>query len=280
MLYGTDVLQEQFSSEIKLAYQSEQARFESLVTLKDVPYGHTTKFNKSSAAGEMQAKGHFGDMPLLGGGLSRVTCTLEDYFGGEKLSPEDMQNTTADGKLVVTVNINAARERKKDSIILDALEDATNVIANNNTGLTTAKRDEIWETHQSNLIFENGELPVNMVGPKQWQQLMAFDNFINSDYVGPNELKWMESRALQGRMYNDMIWVCNPKLRTDSDDFRRCYSFVKSAVGFASSSAMTDQKLGFNEEKNYYWYWAGMRAGAVIIDNTGLIEFVCDETPD
>ena len=54
MLYGKDVLQEQFNSEIKLYYQAEQARLESLVTLKDVPYGHTTKFNLSSSSGELQ----------------------------------------------------------------------------------------------------------------------------------------------------------------------------------------------------------------------------------
>lgn len=273
----TSVVEERFAAEVKLAYQRSMSKFESLVTVRPVDNASTTYFNVSSAGGEAQQKGAFGEIPDIGGGVSRVTCNLATYYAKAELPYEDIENTTVDGNLIMTTNVASAIERKKDDLIKTALDAATQTIAHGSTGLTRDKIDEIWQTHADNLIFENNEIPVNMIGTKQWQRLMELDEFSDADKIGYADLPYLQTKAIPGRLWYDMIWISNPKLDVSSN-IRKCFSFVKSCVGMGVSSSVNKTVLEENNLKDTVLHWAKFKAGAVIIDPLGVIEFSCDES--
>lgn len=277
-MYLTNNIEERFQSEVKLAYQQEMSRLEKYVTLKQVENADTTYFNTSTAGGEMQKKGKFGNIPKIGGGTDRVKCELETFYGKEDVPSEDVENTTMDGMLVISTNVNAARERKKDSIIKTALAASTNTYDTDGAaGLTTDKVDYIWQTHFDNLIFENGEVPVNLVSSKQWNELAAIESFNDADKVGSEDLPLIRSKAQSGRFWRDMIWVANPNLAI-SNDVRTCFSFVPSSVGVAMSNSVLKSVVKYDEDTDSYIYWAKIKLGGCMIDSTGCIKFGCDES--
>ena len=271
----TSVVEERFSSEVKLAYQRSISKFESLVTLRNVENAEKTYFNKSTAGGEAQKKGIFGEIPDIGGGVGRVECNLATFYAKNEIAAEDIENTSIDENLIMTTNVASAIERNKDTLIKTALAASTNEIAHGDTGLTIDKVNEIWQKHSDNLIFEYGEIPINMVSTKQWQELMALEQFNDADKIGPADLPYLQTKAIPGRLWYDMIWMTDPKLNVASE-IRTCFSFVKSCVGMGVSNVQKTV-LEENNLKDSVLHWVKYKAGAVIIDDTGVIKVGCSE---
>ena len=272
------VVEERFSSEVKDAYQRSNSKFESLVTVRPIDAGDSTFFNKSVQGGEAQEKAIFGEIPDIGGGVGRVKCELATYYAKAEIDEQDAARTTVDGKLIMTKNVMAAIERKKDRLVLTALSAATQSIAAGGTGMTKAKVEEIWETFSDNLVFENGETPIVMIGTKQFTELMNIDEFNDADKVGMENLPYLDTKSERGRLWYDMIFIKNPKLDVDGSNVRSCYAFVPSAVGMAVSTNVLKTVVEADNKKDTVYHWSKYKAGSVIIDDMGVIKVLCDET--
>jgi hypothetical protein len=272
----TPAIEERFSSEVKKAYQVSKSKFESLVTVRPVDAGDTTYFNKAIAGGEAQAKAVFGKIPDIGGGIGRVKCELTDFYAKAEIDNQDVSKTTVNGTLIMSDNVKAAIERKKDRVILTAMSAASQEIAHNSEGMTIDKVEEIWQTFSDNLLFENGEYPIVMVGTKQFQDLMNIDSFSKAETVGYQDMPYLETKAVSGRKWYDMTFIVNPKL-DKTGDIRTCYAFVPSAVGLAMTPSVTKSVAFEDNDTDTVKHWAKFKAGAIIIDDLGIIKIGCSE---
>jgi hypothetical protein len=269
------LVEETFSSEIKLAYQQEESNFKNLVTLRPGVIGDTTYFNRSQAGTEAGQKSRFGKIPRNGGSLDRVACTLETYFAGDEIDEQEISDTSANGMLVITTNAMASMNQKVDSLIKTAMDTTTNEIATASAGMTIDKVKEIWKKFQDAYVFKRKETPIVMVGSDQWNDLMAIDTFVRSDYIGSQHLPWLFSGAEQGKLYYDMIFKVDPSLPV-SGSTRKCFAFVKSSVGLATSGINKTRVL--ETEDDTILYYARQKLGACLIDSVGCIEVQCTES--
>lgn len=266
------LVEEQFQSEIKLAYQKRDSLYADLVTVKPVPVGDKTYFNRSHAGTPAGQKARFGKIPRNGGSLDRVPCDLETYYAGDEIDEQEVSSTSANGMLVITDNAMASMNQRVDELILDAINTSTQTVATAATvGMTLDVCMAIWEHFQKNHVFKNKELPIVNVGAKQWNQLMKLEQFYKSNMVTDRDLPYLFSRAESGRFWMDMVWRVDPDLPAGTSGTTKCNAFVKSCVGLALGGV--DKVRVRETDDDTILYYMRRKLGATLIDETGALSF-------
>lgn len=267
------LVEEQFQSEIKLCYQKRDSLYADLVTVRPVPVGDRTYFNRSHAGTPAGQKARFGKIPRNGGSLDRVPCDLETYYAGDEIDEQEVSSTSANGMLVITDNAMASMNTRVDDLILTAINSSTQTVADSSSSiftLDTAKA--IWNHFQSNHVFRNREMPIINVGVNQWNQLMDIKQFYHADAITANDLPYLFTKAETGRFWMDMVWRVDPDLPAGTvDGTTKCNAFVKSCVGLALGGV--DKVRVRETDDDTILYYMRRKLGAVLIDETGALTF-------
>ena len=267
------LVEEQFSSEIKLCYQKRDSLYADLVTVRPVPVGDKTYFNRSHAGTPAGQKARFGKVPRNGGSLDRVACDLATYYAADEIDEQEVSSTSANGMLVITDNAVASMNQRVDELILNAINTSTQTITAAATdGMTIDVCEAIWNHFQQNHVFKNKELPIINLGVKQWNQLMKLEQFYKATSVTYNDLPFLFSRAESGRFWMDMVWRVDPDLPAGSTEgTTKCNAFVKSCVGLALGGI--DKVRVRETDDDTILYYMRRKLGAVLIDETGALSF-------
>ncbi len=267
------LVEEQFSSEIKLAYQKRDSIYSQLVTTRPVPVGDTTYFNRSQAGTPAGKKARFGKVPRNGGSLDRVKCELETYYAGDEIDEQEVSSTSANGMLVITDNAVASMNRRVDSMILDSINSTTTKIEGSEANVFTLETaQEIWNHFQKNHVFKNKELPIVNVGVHQWDALMKLEQFYKSNAITEKDLPYLFTRAESGRFWMDMVWRVDPDLGAgDSEGTTKCNAFVQSSIGLALGGV--DKTRVIETPDDTILYYMRRKLGSVLIDPVGCIAF-------
>lgn len=267
------LVEEQFQSEIKLCYQKRDSLYADLVTVRPVPVGDRTYFNRSHAGTPAGQKARFGKIPRNGGSLDRVPCDLETYYAGDEIDEQEVSSTSANGMLVITDNAMASMNTRVDDLILNAINSSTQTVTGSESDiftLDTAKA--IWNHFQSNHVFRNKEMPIINVGVHQWNQLMDIKQFYHADAITMNDLPYLFTKAETGRFWMDMVWRVDPDLpEGDSLGTTKCNAFVKSCIGLALGGV--DKVRVRETDDDTILYYMRRKLGSVLIDDTGALTF-------
>lgn len=268
-----NVVEEQFSSEVKLAYQKRDAIYSQLVTTRPVPVGDTTYFNRSQSGTPAGKKARFGKVPRNGGSLDRVKCELETFYAGDEIDEQEVSSTSVNGMLVITDNAIASMNRKVDEMILDSINSTTSTVTVPTVGFTEiGLAQDIWGHFQSNHVFKNKELPIVNVGVNQWNQLMQNKQFYHADIIGMNDLPYIFSRAETGRFFMDMVWRVDPDLpEGTTTGTTKCNAFVQSSIGLALGGV--DKTRVIETDDDTILYYMRRKLGSVLIDPIGCLAF-------
>lgn len=270
------LVEEQFSSEVKLCYQKRDPLYANLVTVRPVPVGDKTWFNRSHAGNPAGQKARFGKIPRNGGSLDRVPCDLETYYAADEIDEQEVSSTSADGMLVITDNAVASMNQKIDGTILDAINTSTQTVAAAETdGMTLDVAKAIWKHFVNNHVFDNKEMPIVTVGPEQWDKLMSIEQFYKSTSITSNDLPYLFTKAQTGRFWMDMVWRVDSGLpQTGSGTtYTTINAFVKSCVGLALGGV---DKVRLREtDEDTILYYIRRKFGAVLIDETGALSIKC-----
>lgn len=267
------LVEEQFQSEIKLCYQKRDSLYADLVTVRPVPVGDRTYFNRSHAGTPAGQKARFGKIPRNGGSLDRVACDLETYYAGDEIDEQEVSSTSANGMLVITDNAIASMNTRVDDLILGAINSSTQTVTGSEQSiftLDTAKA--IWNHFQANHVFRNNEMPIINVGVNQWNQLMDIKQFYHADAITSNDLPYLFTKAQTGRFWMDMVWRVDPDLpEGDTSNTTKCNAFVKSCIGLALGGV--DKVRVRETDDDTILYYMRRKLGSVLIDDTGALTF-------
>ena len=143
-------------------------------------------------------------------------------------------------------------------------------------GLTKSKVLEAFETFGEEDVPDDGQR-FAIVGWKQWSDLLNLEEFVNSDYIGKENLPF--ASITQAKEWLGTIWMPHSGLPVDGDDIRSCYFYHKTAIGHAAATdVQTD--VSWHGDRAAHFVNNMMSQGAGLIDEAGIIEIKCDETPD
>lgn len=263
----------QFEREVHEAYQRMGSKLRMTVRTIDNVEGASTVFQKVGK-GTASTKSTHGMVPVMNLDHSNVEVTLQDFYAGDWVDRLDELKTNTDERQIIANAGAYALGRKSDEMIINALNSANKVIADNNEGLSKAKVLEAFETLGATDVPDDGQRYA-VIGWKQWSDLLAIEEFSSADYVGADELPW---RGTQAKRWLGTLWVPHSGLPVDGSGVRNCFWYHRTAVGHAVG-ADVETDITWHGDRASHFVNNMMSQGSTLVDNDGVVVMACDENP-
>jgi hypothetical protein len=266
----------QFEREVHESYQRQGSKLRNTVRTISEVNGSTAVFQKVGK-GTASTKSTHGMVPVMNLSHSAVECTLQDYYAGDWVDRLQELRINIDERQVIANAGAYALGRKTDELIITALSGVSGgqEISDANTGMTLPKVMTAFEKLGAADVPDDGERYA-IVGWKQWSELLQIDEFSSSDYVGADDLPF---NGTQAKRWLGTLWVPHSGLPKDGNDIRSCFWYHRTALGHAAGSdVQTD--ITWHGDRAAHFVNNMMSQGAARIDDTGIVEILCDETPD
>ena len=260
----------QFEREVHGAFQRQGSKLRPTVRIKTGVIGSSTIFQKVGK-GAAATKARHGMVPVMNVDFAAVEAPLVDYYAGEWVDRLDEIKTNMDERAVLANAGAYALGRKTDELIIAALNAASQVAGDVDTGLTKAKVLEAFETLGGNDVPDDGQR-FAVIGWKQWSDLLELPEFANSEFVGDEQLPWKGSQA---KNWLGTLWVPHSGLPV-ADQVRTCFWYHRSAVGHAIGQEVTTD-ITWHGDRAAHFVANSMSQGAVLVDPLGVVKLPCLE---
>lgn len=260
----------QYVEMVHQAYQGRGSKLRHTVRLQEGVEGSKCVFQKvgKGAAGK---KTRHGNVPLMNLNHSNVSCTLSDWYAAEYVDKLDELKDKHDEKQVAADAGAWALGRKIDELIIAKLDGATNIVAENTSGLTKDKILQAFGTMNANDVPDDGHR-FAVVGPHQWNELLNIQEFKSSDYAG-EQYPWL--KGTESRTWLGITWMFHTGLPLEAG-MRKCYVYHRNAAGLAEGQKV-QAFVDWVPEKAAHLVDHMLSAGACLIDPDGVVEIQCDD---
>lgn len=261
----SDSFVSQFESEVHMTYQRMGSKCGNTVRRKMNVKGKDTTFQKIGK-GLASQKSRHGVVPTMSLDHTPVTCTLADYFAADYVDNLDELKIEHDERGAVAMSAAWALGRKTDDLLFTAMDGTTNTDATA-AGLTTARIDTVFAYFGENDVPDDGQR-MWVVSPDAWIDLMAIDTFVNSDYIGYDDLPY--KGGMVAKRYRGFMFYGHSGLPV-SGAVRKTFAYHYSSAGIASGLEVRTE-INYVPERVSHLINAMMSQGAVLIDDTGCYE--------
>ena len=272
---SSPISKRQYREEWVVAFQRGETYLKHGVTKEQQISGNQAVFAIQAEAPAMVSRGVNGLIPSRNRIDTQVTINLKErhtketrtsfnIFTAQSDIREAMQNAGA---------LTAAREI--DDEIITALQTATNDF-NSGTAITTTAGTmaQIKANLLNNDVYAN-DMITFLHTPMSWERLLLVEQFSNADYV---DVKPLMGDAEAPKKWNGAIHVLHTGLPGAGTADAKCYAFGKAAVGHSINQGEIRTAVGYDEEDDYSYARHTIFHGAVILQQSGVIEWTHDDT--
>ena len=265
----------QFEAEVHMAYQRMGSKLKNLVRTVNGVNGNTVKFQKV-AKGAANTKARHAEVVAMDLSHSNVSATLTDYYAADYVDKLDELKVNIDERQIVAQSAAYALGRKTDSVLTEIMNGAT-TLANNSsgtgTGMNLGKSTAMMELFNTNDVPDDNQR-YWVVGPKQWYDLLALDQFSRVEYVGEGELPY--AGGMTAKRWLGFLWFVHSGLETSGSTDRHTVAFHKSSLGLGVG---TDVKTEVNyiPEKVSHLITSMLSIGGTLVDGDGIRVQKCAE---
>ena len=271
-----------FDAEVKQAYQSESV-LRQAVRLRSGVQGQTYKFNKLGK-GSATARIPQTDVTPLNVTYSQVTATMSDYNAAEYSDIFHQAKVNFDERSELVQVVSKAIGRRIDQLVIDALNGASgastvakNVVTSGsaaNSNLNVGKLIAAKKALDSkNVPFDDRCIAVhanNLAG------LLGDERAVSGDFASIKALVSGEINTFMGMKFIVLGDRDEGGLPLTSND-RSVFAFHRSAIGMAENMAQKTE-INYVPEKTSFLVNSMFSAGAVSIDDEGIVKITCDES--
>ena len=271
-----------FDAEVKQAYQSESV-LRQAVRLRSGVQGQTYKFNKLGK-GSATARIPQTDVTPLNVTYSQVTATMSDYNAAEYSDIFHQAKVNFDERSELVQVVSKAIGRRIDQLVIDALNGASgastvakNVVtsgsaanSNLNVGKLIAAKKAL---DAKNVPFDDRCIAVhanNLAG------LLGDERAVSGDFASIKALVSGEINTFMGMKFIVRGDRDEGGLPLSTND-RSVFAFHRSAIGMAENMAQKTE-INYVPEKTSFLVNSMFSAGAVSIDDEGVVKITCDES--
>ena len=267
-----------FDAEVKQAYQAS-AVLRPAVRIRSGVEGSTYKFPKIGK-GVAQIRIPQTDVTPLNVTYSQVTATLSDYIAAEYSDIFMQAKVNFDERRELVKVVSNAIGRRQDQLILDALtaSSATSVsndIGGSDTNMNVAKLRAAAQTLNANNVPMDGRHII--IHASSLASLLSETAVTSSDFNTVKALVQGEINTFLGFTFHVLGDRTEGGLIKDGSNDRTCFAFHKDAVGLAEGIAPKTE-INYVPEKTSFLIASMFSAGAVAIDDEGIVKIVCRES--
>jgi len=266
-----------FDAEVKQAYQGS-AQLRPAVRVRSGVEGSTYKFPKIGK-GVAQVRIPQSDVTPLNVTYGQVTATLSDYIAAEYSDIFMQAKVNFDERAELVKVVANAIGRRQDQLILDALNasSTSNTVASSVGGSNTNMNlDKLIAAKKA---LDAGNVPADnrhiIIHANNLAGMLGETKVTSSDFNTVKALVQGEINTFLGFTFHVLGDRSEGGLPLSSGD-RTAYAFHRDAVGMAEGIAPKTE-INYIPEKTSFLVASMFSAGAVAIDDEGIVKITCDE---
>jgi hypothetical protein len=268
-----------FDAEVKQAYQA-QAVLRGAVRLRSGVEGATYKFPKIGR-GVAQVRVPQTDVTPLNVEYGQVTVTLEDYIAAEYSDIFMQQKVNFDERRELVQVVSSAIGRRQDQIILDALNSSsTSLTVSNDIGGTDSNLN-VAKLREAKRLLDAKNVPMRdrhiIIHADSLASLLGETSVTSSDFNTVKALVQGDINTFLGFTFHTLGDRDEGGLPIDGSDDRTVYAFHRESLGMAEGISPKTE-INYVPEKTSFLIASMFSAGAVAIDDEGIVKITCRET--
>jgi hypothetical protein len=268
-----------FDAEVKQAYQGKAMLVPAVRQRRGVE-GSIVKFPKVGK-GVATVRVPQTDVTPLNVAFSTVTCTLVDYNAAEYSDIFSQAKVNFDERQELVQVVASAMGRRQDQIILDALTASStsltvaNSIGGASTNLNVAKLREAKRLMDKNNVPPEGRHII--IHGNGLASLLSETSVTSSDFNSVKALVQGDINSFLGFTFHMLGDRSEGGLVIDGSLDRSCFAFHQMAVGYGEGIGMRTE-INYIAEKTSFLVNEVFSAGAIAIDDEGIVKITCRET--
>jgi Phage capsid protein len=270
----TAVQQTDFDELVKAEYRSKGFLLRDSVRLKNDVIGASEQFRKVDQVISVPTA-YLAAVTIQDPDYTKVTCLIQKYTTPTAVDTVQELTVNFDAKMENAMLVGQGMGRRSDQIIIDAVAaNPGQTIPDGGTNFNYLKFTEVYEYFENNAV-PKGERWIAM-SASNVRSLMQDDQFVSTFYT--------ENRILDRGWVLDYLGINLVTIPQMTEGGLPKTGNIRTALAWHKMS--TGMAIGhdFRTEINYIpdrtsWLVNGIfSAGAVVIDNRGVIAINCDES--
>jgi hypothetical protein len=268
-----------FDAEVKQAYQGKALLVPAVRQRRGVE-GSIVKFPKVGK-GVATVRVPQTDVTPLNVAFSTVTCTLVDYNAAEYSDIFNQAKVNFDERQELVQVVASAMGRRQDQIILDALTaSSTSLTVSNDIGGTDSNLNVAKLREAKRLMDKNNVPPEGrhiIIHGNGLASLLSETSVTSSDFNSVKALVQGDINSFLGFTFHMLGDRSEGGLVIDGSLDRSCFAFHQMAVGYGEGIGMRTE-INYIAEKTSFLVNEVFSAGAIAIDDEGIVKITCRET--
>ena len=268
-----------FDAEVKQAFQAQRA-LAGLVRERNGVEGSTVKFPKIGK-GSATIRVPQTDVTPLNVTYSQVTATLSDYNAAEYSDIFHQAKVNFDERRELVQVVSNAIGRRMDQLILDALAaSSTSLTVSNDIGATDSNLN-VAKLRRAKKLLDQYNVPaegrVMVISAAGLEGLLGETQTTSTDFNSVQALVSGSIDTFLGFKFITLGDRAEGGLVIDGSLDRTCFAFHKDAVGMGIGMAQKTE-INYVPEKTSFLVNSMFSAGAVAIDDEGIVKITCRES--
>mgnify|MGYP005987779671 FL=1 len=265
-----------FDEEVKQAYQGESLLRGTMRSRTGVQ-GNTVKFPKIGK-GVATVRVPQTDVTPLNVTYSQVTATMTDYIAAEYSDIFHQSHVNFDERRELVQVVSKSIARRMDQICIDAL----NAAASPSTVATSvggsASNMNIDKLRAAAKALNDNNVPAEgrylLMHSSQLDALLGETETTSSDFATVKALVRGEIGAFMG--FNIITMGDRDEGGVPKPSTRSCFAWHQDSVGYAESMSQKSE-VNYIPEKTSFLVSSMFSAGAIAIDDEGIVKISCTE---
>jgi hypothetical protein len=270
-----------FDAEVKQAYQGESSIL-NCVRLRQGVQGNTYKFPKLGK-GSATTRIPQTDVTPLNVTYSQVTATMSDFNAAEYSDIFHQAKVNFDERSELVQVVSKAIGRRMDQLIIDALDAASSpsTVAKTvvTTGSAAASNLNVGKLIAAKKALDAKNVPFDdrhiVVHANSLSGLLGDERAVSGDFASIKALVSGEINTFLGFNFYVLGDRDEGGLPLSSSD-RTVFAFHRSACGMAINMNQKTE-INYVPEKTSFLVNSMFSAGAVAIDDEGIVKITCEE---
>jgi hypothetical protein len=268
-----------FDAEVKQAYQGQRL-LSGLVRERQNVEGSTVKFPKIGK-GSATLRVPQTDVTPLNISYSQVTATMSDYNAAEYSDIFHQVKVNFDERRELVQVVSGSIGRRMDQLVLDALAaSSTSLTVSNDIGGTDTNLN-LTKLRTAKRYLDKNNVPADgrcfLVSAAGLESLLGETAITSADFNSVKALVNGEIDTFLGFKFTMIGDRSEGGLAIDGSLDRVCFAYHRDAVGFGIGMNMKTE-INYIAEKTSYLVNGMFSAGAVAIDDEGIVKITCRET--
>ena len=263
-----------FDTEVKQAYQGESVLRGTMRSRTNVQ-GNTVKFPKIGK-GTATVRLPQTDVTPLNVTYSQITATMTDYIAAEYSDVFHQSHINFDERRELVEVVSKSVARRMDQICIDALNAAPSTVATSvggaSSNMNVAKLRAAAKALNTKNVPADGRYL--LMHANNLDALLSETETTSSDFAAVKALVRGEINTFMGftiLTIGDRDEGGVPKPST-----RSCFAWHKDSMGYAESMSQKSE-VNYIPEKTSFLVSSMFSAGAVAIDDEGIVKISCTE---